>query len=1062
MKYDVQNIETKFSSVETLVSKSYLSNLSSYPVVKIKKDPSYNVNNFVCFWNITQIVLNKNEDMRDKLVSVFNAVGSSGASLLFLIKGEKDGTTIRVGIRNDSNNSNEMVRSQNVLEKSLSGNFPGIKYSFLKRSDLESEISASFSSEGLDKTITAVTDIAGVRSENSKNNKTFMQGIEKIIDSMQGQEYTALLIADPISNEDLLIGRRALENIYSSLVPFSGSMQTVSRSDAETVGHSVSESASESIGYGISDMITHTTGKSFTKTEGTSTSKTKGTFSSDTLGTSSSFNVGISDSVGSFWSILGFYGRNKSHTTSFGYSHSASASHTKGTNESTTHSKNESFSTGNNESDSEGRTFSHNQNFSKTVGNTKNQSSSVTFGESVQLKLENHSVTNLMKRIDKILERYDTCADVGMWNCAMYCVADKYTSHSFASIYRSTIRGKDSSLENGALIVWNKNKNDDILGYLRRMEHPRFLFDGNLEVTAGSLISSSELSIHAGFPRHSVPGIPVIECAEFGRTISSFDNAPTSPNSITLGKIYNMHQEESQSVSLNQNSLSSHVFVTGSTGSGKSNTVYRILDRLRRNKVKFLVVEPAKGEYKHVFGSVATVYGTNPSLSAMLRINPFSFPKEIHISEHLDRLIEIFNACWPMYAAMPAVLKDAVIKAYEDVGWDMLTSTNRVNENFYPCFSDVVKNVRLIIESSEYDAENKGAYKGSLITRLKSLTNGINGLIFTPDNEIPNADLFDQNVIVDLSRVGSCETKALIMGLLVMKLQEYRMSVGGMNHPLKHVTVLEEAHNLLKRTSTEQSSETANLLGKSVEMLANSIAEMRTYGEGFIIADQSPCQLDISVIRNTNTKIIMRLPDKNDRDLAGKSANLNEDQIIELAKLPCGVAAVYQNNWVEPVLCKVEKVDVGNSLYTHEPPKIAKISDDSQSRIKLVEKLCSSEPIGKETIVQMIENISLPASVQVLLLDYSEIAHDMPMYRMLGPVVKALLPEVYQAFVRAYSQTAIPVEWSETIDSAIIALDGNIDVSTMRDIRQIVVTQYLLNESSNEKSYNEWRQRGVV
>ena len=84
------------------------------------------------------------------------------------------------------------------------------------------------------------------------------------------------------------------------------------------------------------------------------------------------------------------------------------------------------------------------------------------------------------------------------------------------------------------------------------------------------------------------------------------------------------------------------------------------------------------------------------------------------------------------------------------------------------------------------------------------------------------------------------------------------------------------------------------------------------------------------------------------------------------------------------------------------------------------------------------------------------------MYRMLGPVVKALLPEVYQAFVRAYSQTAIPVEWSETIDSAIIALDGNIDVSTMRDIRQIVVTQYLLNESSNEKSYNEWRQRGVV
>lgn len=99
------------------------------------------------------------------------------------------------------------------------------------------------------------------------------------------------------------------------------------------------------------------------------------------------------------------------------------------------------------------------------------------------------------------------------------------------------------------------------------------------------------------------------------------------------------------------------------------------------------------------------------------------------------------------------------------------------------------------------------------------------------------------------------------------------------NQQLKHVTVLEEAHNLLRRTSSEQTSEGSNLLGKSVEMLANSIAEMRTYGEGFIIADQSPGLLDMSVIRNTNTKIIMRLPVIPMRELVGKAAGLNEDQL---------------------------------------------------------------------------------------------------------------------------------------------------------------------------------------
>ncbi len=140
--------------------------------------------------------------------------------------------------------------------------------------------------------------------------------------------------------------------------------------------------------------------------------------------------------------------------------------------------------------------------------------------------------------------------------------------------------------------------------------------------------------------------------------------------------------------------------------------------------------------------------------------------------------------------------------------------------------------------------------------------------------------------------------------------------------------MLEEAHNLLKRTSTEQSSETANLLGKSVEMLANSIAEMCTYGETFVIADQSLGIIDASVIRNTNTKIIMRLPDFSDRELVGKSAGLNDDQIEELARLPRGVAAVYQSNWVNAVLCAVDKPDLKETPYK-SPGTYPAIPEDS-------------------------------------------------------------------------------------------------------------------------------------
>ena len=526
-----------------------------------------------------------------------------------------------------------------------------------------------------------------------------------------------------------------------------------------------------------------------------------------------------------------------------------------------------------------------------------------------------------------------------MWDFAAYVLSEEYdVANNVAHSYLALTLGEDSYMSKSAINVWKGNVEEEkevakeIAGYIRELRHPLFGLKQDMIiedrafnvypsiVTATTSLSGKELAYSLNFPQKSIAGLPVIECAEFGRNVVTYDLAYENSEQLELGNIFHMNHIEENRVELAKKSLASHTFITGSTGSGKSNTVYQLIEKARKKNVKFLVVEPAKGEYKHVFGTCkdVSVFGTNPSLTPILRINPFSFPEGVHVLEHLDRLVEIFNVCWPMYAAMPAVLKSAVEKSYKDCGWDMIRSVNTYGEVLYPSFADVAKNIKEIIDNSEFDKDNKGAYKGSLLTRLESLTNGINGMIFTCD-EISNKDLFDENVIVDLSRVGSSETKSLIMGMLVLKLQQYRMTSNAMNVELKHITVLEEAHNLLKRTSTEQSSESANLIGKSVEMLTNSIAEMRTYGEGFIIADQAPGLLDMSVIRNTNTKIIMRLPDQTDRELVGRSANLNEDQITELAKLPCGVAAVYQNEWVQPVLCKIDKHKTVDKEYEHKP-----------------------------------------------------------------------------------------------------------------------------------------------
>ncbi len=570
-------------------------------------------------------------------------------------------------------------------------------------------------------------------------------------------------------------------------------------------------------------------------------------------------------------------------------------------------------------------------NFGANFARSSTVTAMIGQSEGITQSFTNYNIKHALELLEAQMKRLEQSTALGMWDFAAYVLSEDHnTANNVAHSYLALTLGEESYMSKSAVNVWRgdveaeQETAKEICGYLRELRHPVFGLDPALMekdlaynvyptiVTATTALSGKELAYSLNFPQRAISGLPILECASFGRNIASYDAGNTDGRKIDLGCFFHMnHEERENPARLSLQSLASHTFITGSTGSGKSNTVYTILDRAKMRNVKFLVVEPAKGEYKHIFGTQEDVfvYGTNPELTPMLRINPFSFPKGIHILEHLDRLIEIFNVCWPMYAAMPAVLKSAVEKAYVDCGWNLNTSGNIYGEEFYPSFADVAAKVKEVIESSEYDSENKGAYKGALQTRLTSLANGLNGMVFVQD-EIPAEQLFDENVIVDLSRVGSMETKSLIMGMLVLKLQEHRMvTADGMNAKLKHLTVLEEAHNLLKRTSTEQTSEGGNLLGKSVEMLANAIAEMRTYGEGFIIADQAPGLLDMSVIRNTNTKIIMRLPDLGDRELVGKSAGLNDDQIIELAKLPCGVAAVYQNEWIQPILCKVDRYE---------------------------------------------------------------------------------------------------------------------------------------------------------
>lgn len=264
----------------------------------------------------------------------------------------------------------------------------------------------------------------------------------------------------------------------------------------------------------------------------------------------------------------------------------------------------------------------------------------------------------------------DQCAALGMWDFAAYIFSRNYDmAKNVAHMYLSLTQGEESYLEQAAINVWEPRKAVPIFPWLRALRHPQFALSREVvqkepaqliypsQVSVTTALTGAELAHALNFPRKSVSGLPVYECVPFGREVVQYARDPKKAV-VPFGRIYHMRQEEKAPVCLDRDSLTAHVFITGSTGAGKSNAIYTLLNQLCLEgdaDANFLVIEPAKGEYKEALGGYPNVqvYGTNPYKAPLLRLNPFSFPEDTHVLEHIDRLIEIFNACWPMYAAMP-------------------------------------------------------------------------------------------------------------------------------------------------------------------------------------------------------------------------------------------------------------------------------------------------------------------------------------------------------------------------------------------------------------------------
>ena len=557
---------------------------------------------------------------------------------------------------------------------------------------------------------------------------------------------------------------------------------------------------------------------------------------------------------------------------------------------------------------------SHSEGMSKSIAKT------ITNGETVSGDIQNGFALELMNYADNAIERLKGGQNNGIWQTAITYSAETDIARN---IIRACLCGELSKLDAEKLPMRAFEPKQYSGEFLRI---PAFL-DSQNQNPLCAYINSAELGLLCTVPTESVPDFELRREKKFPMLTSRLNDDKIVIGTLADGK----RSLDNMPFALSEQDLNKHTFVCGITGSGKTTTVKKILIEAKK---PFLVIESAKKEYRNIAVDTTVYTLGKPEINAP-QINPFYIMPGVSPQIHIDYLKDLFNASFSFYGPMPYILEKCLHAVYRNKGWDLtlgyhpMLTNSKSEANFFSI--DYVRNqyaktshkylfptmqelkdeiARYIDDELKYDGEVAGNVKTAMKVRLENLCVGAKGYSFNTNNFLDFDKLLHQNVVFELEGLADDSDKAFSVGLLVIFINEYRQVQkelsGSQTLGLKHLLVIEEAHRLLKNVDTERSTEyTGNPKGKAVEHFTNMIAEMRSYGQGVIVAEQIPNKLAPDVIKNSSTKIIQRIVSADDQQTVANTIGISGDDAIQIGSLETGFAYCHKEGMVLPALVKI-------------------------------------------------------------------------------------------------------------------------------------------------------------
>jgi Helicase HerA, central domain len=397
-----------------------------------------------------------------------------------------------------------------------------------------------------------------------------------------------------------------------------------------------------------------------------------------------------------------------------------------------------------------------------------------------------------------------------------------------------------------------------------------------------TLMLPSEAAPYLWIPQVSI-GTPVLPSARF-------ELPPKLEGEVLLGEVVSAAGRTTQEARVHLDQLAKHILVTGMTGSGKTTSCVGLLLQLHQLGVPFLVIEPAKSEYRGLVAAIPglQVFTLGDEETAPFRLNLFEPPPGVKVQKHLENLEAVWNASFVSYAPLPYVLKEVIAQTYVSCGWNI-----RRNMRGRPItLSDLRATVGKVAYKLGYERKVTMDVEAALKTRITSLELGGKAPLFGSLASTPLEAVLRRPTVIELKEISSDEEKAFVAALLLANISAY-VEARGQSKSLRHFTLVEEAHRLLPNVSTEKGDpESADPRQRMVEQFSNMLAEVRAYGEGLGIVEQIPTKIIPDAIKNTATKVAHRVPAEDDRLAMAGAMNMSEEQAEVFSALKPGEAVV--------------------------------------------------------------------------------------------------------------------------------------------------------------------------